>query len=472
MAEIFHPLDFIGWFGGKFSRELSLDRNKGTTWYSSNDRTPIWVDTNNLYDVYQSCPPLFVILNTKAEMLANGCLKVRKKSDKSDVEKHWSLDLLKNPNPLRSQRSYIYEYSLYTDIYANNFNYRNSVYGSKPRAIWNLDPEMIKVVPTGKWIDQVDLKGIIDHYEFLQGRGDIRKMSTDEVLHSSEGLSKSIVLSESKIIGLKPSISNIIGAYKTRNIFIYKGPKLFISNGATSDQAIMLGPDEKTAIERQANQDYGLNDAQSHTVITNATLKLDKTSYPTKDMMLFEEVEEDFGMICSAYEMDRDLFPSTKGATNENKKQGEQRTYNGCISTAAESFCNFHDKLFSLDAEGLELYMDFSHLSVMQADDGQKASALKTRIDGIIALVAQNVINPKQAQALLLELTGLTIDETLASNNKILDVLTEMSPLIANNLSQSLTTNQVLSIFALPGIGPEGDKPRSQSNQNPTTNAN
>ncbi len=451
--------------GGIFSRALNATKRPVWRTYFNDRRAPVMVDMDNLIDVYQACPPLQIVINKKAEMLSNGIYKVRKITDKTDVENHWSVALIKNPNPLQPQREFIYEYSIYNDIYSNNFAYRNAPFtGSQPKVLWNLPSGIMKVVPTGKWLDQTDLKGIVDHYELL-GDGAPRRFTTDDVMHINSGISKNILVSDSKMLALQMPISNIIGSLKTRNLFIYYGPKQIVSSKSKADEgAVPLGKKEGPRIEQSFNkQDYGINDHQSHTIVTNASLEVNKMSYPTKDMMLFEEMEEDFAWICGAYGIDRDIFPSIKGATFENKKQGEQTTYQSTIQTAANTFCNFIDQLLNLEKEGVECYLDYSHLAVMQEDEGKKATALKTKIEGIVAMVTGNILNPAQAQELIQRTLGIDIDETLASNNTTVNRLREFSPLVANNLLTALTTNQVLDLLGLPGIGTEGDKPRTPS---------
>jgi hypothetical protein len=111
--------------------------------------------------------------------------------------------------------------------------------------------------------------------------------------------------------------------------------------------------------------------------------------------MLFEEIEDDFGAICGAYGIDRDIFPSIKGATFENKKQGEQSTYQSAIQTASNGFCNFLDQLL-LGVENAEFYMDYSHLAVMQEDKQKSAQEKKTLAEAYSIMLRDGVISHDQ----------------------------------------------------------------------------
>lgn len=384
MSTITNTFNSIGSFMNRGIFTSAMQSTKRNFWrsYFVDRKSPVYVDMNDLIEVYEICPHLQIVINTRAEMLANGTLKLRKKTNKKiDIDTHQALDLMKNPNPLQSLREFIYEYGIYEGIYSNNFAYRNKMFSGASKTLWNLPPGLMKIVPTGKQYDQIDIKGLIDRFElygtWAQYENNLQnKFTTDEVMYINSGISKSLFVAESRLIALHLPISNIIGALKTRNLFIYHGPKNLISGGSKDSDggAIPLGTTEQKRVEESFNKtDYGIKDHQSHTVVSSATLKVDKMGYPTKDMMLFEEVVDDWKAICAAYKMDKDIFPF-EGATFENKRQGEVSTYNGAIKTLSESFCNFLDRLLLAPGEDAEFYLDYSDLYCMQTDllDGGK----------------------------------------------------------------------------------------------------
>lgn len=103
----------------------------------------------------------------------------------------------------------------------------------------------------------------------------------------------------------------------------------------------------------------------------------------------------------------------------------------------------------------------------MKEDELKEAQELKTKVESIAAMVVANIINPAQAQALIQAETDFVVDKNLESTNTTINRLREFSPLVATKLIDAITTNQILEILGLPGIGPEGDKPRNASaNQN------
>ncbi len=426
-------IDFRNLFGGRiFRRALNVTKRPFFNYSLLNSKNPVTVDTEQLMDVYFSCPQWATVINRKAEMLSNGVLKARKISDKKkEVTDHWAVKFLRSPNPVQSFESFTYQYSVYFDIYSNAFTYRNQPFDnpkSKPAALWNLPPELIQVVPTGKWLDQTKIEGIVEKYEMYGVSGTVVKpFTTSQVIHLHKGISKSNLKSESKAIALQMHIANCIGALKTRNIFIYYGPKQIISNDSQDKYGVQkMDEKERKKVESQFNkEDYGIDDSQSHTIISSAALKVDKLSYPTKELMLFEECEEGFQAFCGAYGMKRDLFPSTAGATYENQTEAEKSTYYGSISQAAATYCAYLGKLLNLEDEDIELYLDYSHLPVMQNDLLDSAKEKGESVQTYSQMLHDGVISHERYA----ELMG---EEKVTGNKTITPKQTNTKPQNAN----------------------------------------
>src|ERR1035437_4938277 len=368
-------IDFRHLFGGGiFRRALNVIKRPFYNWSFLGSKNPVLVDMEQLHDVYQSCHEWSMVINKKAEMLSNGILKARNISTQKDVENHWSVQFLRVPNPSQSFKNFTVQWSVYFDVFANTFVYRNQPFENpkaKPVSLWNMPPELIKITPTGKWLDQTNINGIVQNYE-LYGMAQIaiRTFTTDQIIHLHEGISKSSLKSDSKAISLQKHIANCIGSLETRNRFIYYGPKLLISNNASDKFGVQkMDKEERQKAERAFEKDdYGIDPSQSQTIVSSAALKVDKLQYPTKELMLFEENEVGLQAFCGAYGIKRDIFPSTTGSTFTNQAEAEKSTYYGTIAQAAQTYCAYLGKILNLEDEGIELYLDYSHLPVMQDD--------------------------------------------------------------------------------------------------------
>jgi hypothetical protein len=214
--------------------------------------------------------------------------------------------------------------------------------------------------------------------------GNEEKLTIDEVIFKNDNLASEYLKSQSKIVSLAKPLSNIEGALQTTNVLTQEhGAYGILSNASKDgDGAIPLSPDERKRIEDQVGKkNYGNKHGQSRTIITNASMNFTPMSFPMKDMMLIEQNEENFSIILGAYGLDRDIFPSVKGATNENKEKGLLATIQNTIQSEADDLMQTYNEAFNLEAQGLALSMSYDHLPVIQA---YKTSRRSNATDGII----------------------------------------------------------------------------------------
>ena len=345
---------------------LSLYNQIGT-------KNPIYVDCSwgRLWDVYSGIPHLALVINKCGELLSMGKVRLFEADEKKEILKHSVLDLFASPNPLQSKAEFFTQYVVFKYLYGINFFYKlQGIPGlmDVPDGLWNLPPSAMKIIPTGKMFDQHELKGIIKQYEMrYQGRDVVYE--TNQILCKSDNLSTNYLEGNSKIKSLVKPLSNIDAALQTSNVLMVDhGAYGILSNQGNKDAAgiLPLGDDERKAIEDRLNQKYGNRDMQNRVIVTNASMSFTPMTFSMKDMMLMEEIEQDFGIICGAFGVDRDVFPSIKGATNENKRAGMIATIQDAVMPEADDLMEDFTKEFKLDKQGLKLKMTFDHLPIMR----------------------------------------------------------------------------------------------------------
>lgn len=421
-------------FGGMFRRWLK----ENPPFYPSfnsfflNRDNPIYIDTDDLMCVYLSIPHLRLVIDQKAKMFANMEIKLVDKDGK-EKDQHPVLTLLKNPNPLQTQEQFLAQYSIYKDIYANAFIYKLKAFkDSLPKVLWNLPGGDMKVIPTGKMFQQMKIEDIVKHYEFTVDNGlEPTKFKTDEIIHISTGVSENYFIGKSAILTLNKALSNIDGAYKTRNILIHEKGAIGILSSETkdSDGAIPFGPGERQRIEREYHQKYGLGDDKMRIIMSGAALKWSPMSFPTKDLMLFEEVEDDFAAILGEYGMSRDLFPSTKGATFENQSLAIRATYQNTEQPEADLLMRKLTKEFRLEEQGLELQASYEHVPAMQEDKEKAAREQKTKVEGLILALDKGIIT-KEQMAAQLGIDYQSKDEAQAKEDRIFEAQMRLRELV------------------------------------------
>ena len=115
--------------------------------------------------------------------------------------------------------------------------------------------------------------------------------------------------------------------------------------------------------------------------------------------MLFEEMTADKIAIIDEYGLNQHMFgqgEGGKGSTFSNVEMGERQAYNSTIIPDTEMMYDEFTKQLGLDKQGMYLVPDFSHISVLKADEKKDAESLLKRAEAV------SKIN---------ELTPLSIDE-------------------------------------------------------------
>ena len=121
--------------------------------------------------------------------------------------------------------------------------------------------------------------------------------------------------------------------------------------------------------------------------------------------------------------MDRDIFPSTKGATFENKKNGEIATYQNSISVSADTFCDFLNQLLNLT--DVEFVLSYDHLSIMKEDELMEAQSEKAEAETCSIMLKDGVIS-KQQYAELMDITFTATGDDTSQEDKIKNAQVEL----------------------------------------------
>lgn len=343
-------------------------------------KNPILIDTQNKLQIYNTVPHLQSVVNQLADMFKNMELKMYNEKTGEEIENHPVLDLINKPNPLRTYEEFLFEYFVFKSVFGNAFIYQiKGLPSAVPSLLWNLLPSDVEVVPTGKIYNQNTIEGIIKTYK-VYDQATYFNVAPSDMIYKNEGVGGNLITSQSKIDALQLPLSNIIGALKSENVLIVeRGAEGILSNESQADGgAIPLGKEERERIEKEMQKTYGIFDGQKRKIITNSSLKWQPMTYPIKDLMLLECIESDFQAICAAYGADRDIFPSTKGATFENKKNGLKATYQNTIQPQADDFASILTDAFQLKKQGLYLAASFDKVPVLQEDKQMQEQVNKT----------------------------------------------------------------------------------------------
>jgi hypothetical protein len=204
----------------------------------------------------------------------------------------------------------------------------------------------------------------------------------------------------SKLEGLKYPLSNIARQYEKRNVLLRNLFALGILSMEKSDAMGSLPLDKTEAAEMR---DDLKKRHEGEVVITDKRTKWDAMSFPTRDLMLYEELTADKQAVIEAFGLNANMFssPTGNGQTFTNVENGEKQAYNATIIPDTEIIYDELTKQLGLDKLNLYLKPSFDHISVLQGDDNKSAQALLHRSQALEKISLQLTLSDDEKRALL-----------------------------------------------------------------------
>jgi phage portal protein BeeE len=392
-------------FGGKkqqrkyyFENRVNYQINKGA----------LYIDTSVPYDLYNQIPQLRTAVDKLAAMFSNGVFKMENIKDgkieslPDDLQK-----LLENPNPLQPQNEFLKQYLTQLIVYGNQFIYKNKPSNLQkwPSAILNISPANVKPILTGKVFEQLEVKGIIKEYEYSEGLAYKRIFNVEAVLWSKIADLDNPVAGFSPLKAMKYPLSNTVAAYQYLNVISSEKGAIGVLSTANKDAmgALPMTVEEKAEIEQTYRQENGIEDNQKKIHITSGSVTWAPMSYPTKDLLLMEQIDANFKIILDILGVNHNLFINS---TYENLKNGLIQTHNDTIVPYADGFTQALTKFLGVEP-GKRLILDYSHLPYLQTDAKLESETLTSLVNNVNSLVTSGVITTEQGNKIISENTEL-----------------------------------------------------------------
>lgn len=333
----------------------------------------VWLDTSDAWRLYVEIPELRAVIDKRATMMSTNEPKLYDSKGEL-VEKHWLLDLIEQPNATQSWGDVVYSISVQDALYSNvvaycpkrSFNIRN--------LIVTLPANKVEIVLSGKKLKQMDKENLIDRFIFTYDDGSKERIEWEDSLYLTTADGMNIVKPISRIDSLKFPLSNIQASYKKRNVLLENIGAIGILSAQQNDLggAIPMTPEERNKIR----QDW-FKRSKDELIITEANVNWQPMSYPTRDLLLFEELTADKMALIDAYGLSYNLFSTEKGTTFTNVRDSIRMVYTDTIIPETQQLYNNLISQFGLDKEGYYLEACFDHLPVLQADQKEQAEVRK-----------------------------------------------------------------------------------------------
>jgi phage portal protein BeeE len=392
-------------FGGKkqqrkyyFESKVNYQINKGA----------LYIDTSVPYDLYNTIPQLRTVVDKLASMFSNGVFKIENiKTNQIEPLPEDLQKLLENPNPLQPQNEFLKQYLTQLIVYGNQFIYKNkpSKLQKYPSSMLNVSPANIKPILTGKVFEQLDIKGIVKEYEYTEGLSYKRVFDVSTVLWSKIADLDNPVAGYSPLKAMKYPLSNTVAAYQYLNVISSEKGAIGVLSTSNKDAmgALPMTADEKAEIERIYREENGIEDNQKKIHITTGSVTWAPMSYPTKDLLLMEQIDANFLIILNILGVNQNLFINS---TYENLKNGLVQTHNDTVVPYADGFTQALTKFLEIEP-GKRLILDYSHLPYLQVDEKIEGEKLTNVINNVNSLLNTGIITPTQANEIIQNNTTL-----------------------------------------------------------------
>ena len=336
----------------------------------------VWVDTNDSWRLFIEIPELRAVIDKRASMMASNhaCLYDR---DGNKVENHWVMDLIKNPNAVQSWSDVVYSLSVQDALYSNAFAYCPKRSFDIRNLMVPLPANKVKINLSGKKLQAMDTDDLITNFKFQYDDDSVETINWDDMIYLTTDDGMNLVKPISRVDSLRYPLSNIKAQYHKRNVLLENIGAIGILSTNNNDMggAIPLTPEEKKTIQ----QDW-YNRSKDELMITESSVDWKPMSYPTKDLLLFEELTADKIAIVDTFGLSMNLFSSDRGATFSNVRDSIRMVYTDTIIPETQSMYDSIMKQWGL-SDDYYLKAEFNHLPVLQVDEESRANVQKTKAE-------------------------------------------------------------------------------------------
>ena len=382
-----------------FDTRINYQINKGE----------VYIDTDVPYDLYNTIPQLRTPVDKLAAMFSNGIFKYQKiGSDKLDNLPQDISKLLENPNILQGQNPFLNQYLRQLIVYGNQFIYKNSAskITTTPQSLINVSPSNLKPKLTGKLFDQVKIEGIVSGFEYTENTN-IKTFTTDQILWSKISDLDNNLIGYSPLKAMKYPLSNTVAAYQYLNCISTEKGGIGVLSSQSKDAmgALPMTAEEKKELEQTYRNENGIEDNQKKIHITTGSVTWSPMSYPTRDLLLMEQIDANFLAILNVLGVNQNLFVNS---TYENLKNGLIQTHNDTVVVYADGFTQALSKFIGVP-EGYRLVLDYSHLPYLQADKLKEGDTFGKVSYALNQLVTGGILTAQQANTILTNQFGIKV---------------------------------------------------------------
>lgn len=394
---------------GRINRMFNYTQSNNDNYYTFQPvgtTTPDWIDTTNKFLLYDQIPELQAVINRYANLVSSA-KPIIKDSDGVVIQPNGNdiFRLLNRPNAMQSWDNFIYFLAVNDCVTSNIVALKNKTQITQSvRSLTPIAYNNIKIVATGKSYKQISINGIIKEFHIpLNVSNTFETFKPNEVIYIARPDGINLYNTNSRIDALKYPLSNLAKTYEKRNVILKNMFALGILSSDNNDgvSSIPLDDNEKIELQRDLMRRHN-----GKVIVTDKAMNWQPMSYPTKDLMLFEEMTADKAAIIDAYGLNVNMFApiDNKGQTFSNVEMGYKQAYQSTIIPDAENLYAEIGRQIGLEDQGLYLCPDFSHIQVLASDKQKDADTLLKNTQSLMNIREMGVTLTREEERTILGL--------------------------------------------------------------------
>lgn len=364
---------------------------------------------NSIIKAYEQCPPIFAILNYQVNCYINGITTITNtKGEISTSDRAKRINKLRQkPNPIQTEDEFDAQGLFYKRLFGYNVVWCGADFPigfdrTYAKQLWNIPPNLIEFRFKQKPFWEIDFEN--EEYIEVWLKHANRELKLNKgsyyIFKGNSPNFNEFYLPETPIKSLEKPINNTIGAYESRySIIKNRGALGLISSDAKDATGSRpLSVKEKEDLQEDYKTQYGLSSTQWSTLITSQAVKYQQMGFPTKDLLLFEEIEEDMQRICDAFGHQYSLLANNNTNSLGGNKLNESKKllYQDTIIPLANSDDKQWMEFFGITDLAETIKTDYSHVPALQEDELKNAQARKTRNEASLIEFKNNIITYNQ----------------------------------------------------------------------------
>lgn len=385
-----------------FQGNVNKVTKEGDGYFYSINSSTIDLPYKTMYDIFRLIPHLQLVILRKASMFSNVRFVIKKtntEEDEIDYDNPLN-DILTNPNKLQSWRQMLFMLCVIRCINGISFLYPGFGLVRKPRALQFLKPVDFETydIETDKsknWLIVDEITELIKKYVFHTQEGQTLEYTADQLLTFKDAF-VGYTKNPSKVFTLLEPLKNIYKALVARGILIDRkgGIGALTGNQKDGGTAVPMKKGEKKKIQERL-ENFGLGKGKDSIIVTDVPMKWQSFVFPTSQLMLFEEIVDDFNTICDEYGMCRELFIGD-AAYASTRSQAETDTY---VNTIVPEWEDFFDQLndgLNTKAENIRIEADFAHIGALQKNKKADLEVQRMLSDLLMQELAKGIIDENE----------------------------------------------------------------------------